>query len=241
MPVHVGTAGWNYNHWAGPFYPQDLPQSEWLAFYADRFRSVEVNNTFYQVPEKSTLRRWYDTVPDDFLFAVKASRYITHMKKLKEPRESLARFLDTVRVLEDKLGPILFQLPPRWHFNADRLASFLDLLPDDLRYTFEFRDETWVNEETYRLLRDKEAAFCIYELAGYLSPREVTTDLAYVRLHGPGDKYQGDYSDQTLSEWAATFRDWAEQGRDVYCYFDNDQAGFAARNALRLQEMVTAG
>jgi len=241
MPVHVGTSGWNYNHWAGPFYPEDLPQHRWLDYYAERFRSVEVNNTFYQLPHKDTLRQWYQTVPDDFLFAVKASRYITHMKKLKEPRESLARFLDAVRVLEDKLGPILFQLPPRWHFNGDRLASFLDLLPDDLRYTFEFRDESWVNEETYKLLREKGAAFCIYELAGYLSPREVTADLAYVRLHGPGDKYQGDYSDQTLSDWAGTCRDWAAQGREVWCYFDNDQAGFAAQNALRLQEMITQG
>lgn len=236
--IHIGTSGWNYDHWRGPFYPEELPVHQWLDYYSERFHTVEVNNTFYQLPKKSTFRQWREASPEGFLFAVKASRYITHMKKLKEPKESLFNFLENVRLLEDKLGPILFQLPPNWKFNEERLASFLELLPGEFQYTFEFRDQRWINERTYQLLRENNIAFCIYELAGYLSPREATADLVYLRLHGPGDKYQGKYNRATLGEWADTFRQWTDQGKEVYCYFDNDQLGYAAMNALELREMT---
>lgn len=236
--IHIGTSGWNYDHWRGPFYPEELPTHQWLDYYSERFHTVEVNNTFYQLPKKSTFRQWREASPAGFIFAVKASRYITHMKKLKEPKESLCNFLENVRLLEDKLGPILFQLPPNWKFNEERLAAFLELLPDEFQYTFEFRDQRWINDRACQLLREKNIALCIYELAGYLSPGEVTADLVYLRLHGPGDKYQGKYNDETLGKWAETFRQWANQGKDVYCYFDNDQLGYAAMNALELREMV---
>jgi len=236
---HIGTSGWNYDHWAGPFYPEDLSQDEWLEFYMQHFTTVEINNSFYQLPDEKTLQSWYDQTPDDFTFAVKASRYITHMKKLKEPKESLQNFLDRVSLLQDKLGIILFQLPPNWNFNEERLRSFLGLLPDNYNYTMEFRDKSWINETTYEILHENNIAFCIYELAGYVSPMEVTADTVYIRLHGPSEnKYQGKYDSETLHDWAESIREWTENGKEVYCYFDNDQSGYATMNAERLQKLL---
>ena len=237
--MYIGTSGWAYDHWQGPFYPEGLAQERRLAFYAERFRSVEINNSFYHLPEKATLRSWYDTVPDDFVFAVKASRYLTHMKKLKDPAAPLATLLERIRVLDDKLGPILFQLPPHWRFNAQRLAAFLQALSGEFRYAFEFRDHSWLTEQTLALLGRHQAAFCIYDLDGFLSPREVTSDLVYVRLHGPGDAYQGRYDKRSLAGWAGAFSSWSRQGRRIHCYFDNDQAGYAAQNARELQVMLS--
>lgn len=236
--IHIGTSGWHYDHWRGPYYPEDLPKEQFLEYHAERFHTVEVNNSFYQLPEAETLQQWWETVPEDFVFAVKASRYITHMKKLKDPAEPVSNFLERVSALGDKLGPVLFQLPPNWHFNPERLTSFLETLPAGHRYTFEFRDESWFDPRAYRALAEHGAAFCIYHLAGRLSPKEVTADFVYVRLHGPGDAYQGQYDDETLAGWAGAFSTWARQGKEVFCYFDNDQAGYAAQDALRLQVML---
>ncbi len=236
--VLVGTSGWSYDHWCGPFYPAELADELRLEHYAKHFQCVEINNTFYQLPDAQTLRQWHNAVPADFVFAAKASRYITHMKKLKDPQETVCSFLERIRLLEDKLGPILFQLPPRWHFNAPRLAAFLDALSSEFRYAFEFRDQSWLNAQTCELLSRYKAAFCIYELNGFLSPREVTTDFVYIRLHGPDGAYQGSYDTRTLSGWAGAISTWCAQGRSISCYFDNDQAGYAAQNALQLQTML---
>jgi uncharacterized protein YecE (DUF72 family) len=236
--IHIGTSGWHYDHWRGPFYPNDLGPEGFLQFYASRFHTVEINNSFYQLPTEPALSAWRATVPPGFVFAIKGSRFITHMKKLKDPERSLAPFLERVALLEASLGPILFQLPPRWHFNADRLAAFLTALPGARRYTLELRDLSWINDRTLNLLAWHNVAFCIYELDGYLSPKETTADFVYIRLHGPGGPYQGCYGAQTLSGWAGAISAWSRQSRDVYCYFDNDEAGFAAQNALELQEML---
>jgi uncharacterized protein YecE (DUF72 family) len=235
--IRVGTSGWNYGHWKGPFYPEDARDSELLGRYAERFNTVEVNNTFYQLPATRTIERWVETVPDAFVFAVKASRYITHMKKLKDPRQATTKFLERIEAFGEKLGPVLFQLQPKWRVNADRLAAFLEALPSGLRCTFEFRDESWYEEEVYGLLRRHGAAFCVYELAGHRSPREVTAGFAYVRLHGPERAYQGSYSREALSEWAAACSEWSRKG-DVYCYFNNDELGYAPRDALRLRSLL---
>jgi uncharacterized protein YecE (DUF72 family) len=237
-PIHIGTSGWHYGHWRGPFYPDELGAEGFLAYYAERFHTVEINNSFYQLPSESTLGKWRDAVPQGFLFAVKGSRFITHMKKLKDPARSLAPFLERVAVLGEKLGPILFQLPPRWRFNAARLAGFLSALPGAYRYTLELRDQSWINDDALDLLARHGAAFCIYELAGYLSPLEVTADFVYIRLHGPGGPYQGQYDDATLAAWAGAISAWSREGREVFCYFDNDEAGYAAQDALRLQDML---
>jgi uncharacterized protein YecE (DUF72 family) len=236
--IRVGTSGWSYDHWKGPFYPGHLADEQKLAYYAGRFRTTEINTSFYRLPSRETLKRWRELTPADFLFAVKASRYITHMKKLRDPGQTVCTFLQRIRILGDKLGPILFQLPPHWRFNRERLAAFLDALSREFRYAFEFRDRSWLNEETRELLARHGAAFCIYEFDGFLSPKEITSDLVYVRLHGPGEPYQGSYNEKRLSGWAGDFVSWAVQGHAVFCYFDNDERGYAARNALRLRAML---
>ena len=236
--IHIGTSGWHYDHWRGPFYPKDLPKEGFLEYYAGRFHTVEINNSFYQLPKEETLISWRDTTPGGFTFTVKASRYITHMKKLKEPEEPLATFLGRVSVLKGKLGPILFQLPPKWRFNPERLRGFLAALPPGYRYAFEFRDSSWYRPGVYKALSEHGAAFCMYELAGHLSPKEVTADFIYIRLHGPGDAYQGQYETSVLAGWAGALSTWARQGKEIFCYFDNDEAGYAAQDALRLQEMI---
>ncbi len=237
-PIHIGTSGWHYNHWKGPFYPEDMGSDAWLSYYTDHFQTVEINNTFYQLPSEETFTQWRDSVPDSFLFAVKANRYITHMKNLKEPQEALDNFMRGASLLGPKLGPILFQLPPHWHCNVKRLSAFLVLLPAGFQYTFEFRDPTWFQNSVYDVLADHNIAFCLYEIAGRASPKQVTADFVYVRLHGPEEKaYQGQYSTEDLSEWAEIFKTWRDEGKAVYCYFDNDEAGYAPQDAQRLRAM----
>jgi uncharacterized protein YecE (DUF72 family) len=239
--IHIGTSGWHYGHWRGPFYPEDLSPEGFLKFYAQRFHTVEINNSFYQLPSEPALQNWRTNVPAGFIFAVKGSRFITHMKKLQDPERSLAPFLERIVLLQAKLGPILFQLPPRWHFNESRLAAFLSALPGGYRYALELRDQSWINPRTLDLLARFGAAFCIYELDGYLAPREVTADFVYIRLHGPGGPYQGQYDRRTLAGWAGAISAWSQQGREVFCYFDNDEAGYAAQDARRLQNMLQPG
>lgn len=237
--IRIGTSGWRYAHWKGPFYPEDTADDDLLPFYAERLRSVEINRSFYSLPSADAVQRWVDRTPAGFVFAFKASRYLTHMKKLKDAEEPLRNVLESARGLGAKLGPILFQLPPHWHQNAGRLAALLELLPHDLRFAVELRDESWLDGEVYGLLEEHGVAFCIYELAGFLSPRKVTADFVYLRLHGPGDAYKGSYDAQSLAGWAGSISTWSRQGRDVYCYFDNDQAGYAATNAVQLQAMLS--
>ncbi|MGD2245263.1 MAG: DUF72 domain-containing protein [Candidatus Aminicenantes bacterium] len=238
MIVHIGTSGWHYDHWEGPFYPEGTAKKEYLEFYAQRFLTAEINNTFYQVPHKNTLIRWRDAVPQNFIFSVKASRYITHMKKLKDPQQALSKFLKQVEVLGDKLGPILFQLPPRWNVNPERLDSFLKALPASFRYTFEFRDPSWCQDCVYDLLTERDAAFCMYDFDRHQSPTEVTAGFVYIRLHGPEGPYKGKYNSQSLSGWAGAIHAWAKREKEVFCYFDNDQSGYAAQNALDLKGMI---
>lgn len=209
-----------------------------LAHYYERFDTVEINNSFYMLPKIETLQSWRKATPGNFEFAIKASRFLTHNKKLKEPENALSNFLPRAEALGEKLGPILFQLPPRWRLNLDRLSEFLDALPSYHRYTFEFREPSWLDQRVYDLLRRHNAAFCIYELAGFHSPFEVTADWTYVRLHGPGEKYQGSYSDKKLQEWAQRIMAWKRKLKGCYVYFDNDQAGYAAKNALTLKRLV---
>jgi uncharacterized protein YecE (DUF72 family) len=236
--VHIGTSGWHYKHWKGTFYPAKLPASKMLSWYAERFDTVEINNSFYRLPAASALELWCRQTQPDFCFAVKASRYITHNRKLKDPQNAVDKFLVVIEKLERRLGPILFPLPPSWKVNVERLNEFLSGLPRGHRYVFEFRHESWNTAEVYDVLRRHNAAFCIYELAGFQSPLEITADFTYVRLHGPGNKYQGDYSKSILHAWAERIEQWGKHLRHIFVYFDNDQAGFAAKNALELKSMV---
>lgn len=216
----------------------DLPSSQWLRFCTEGYSSIEINNSFYHLPTEPTFRKWHDEVPDDFLFSVKASRYITHMKKLKEPEDSLPPLMERVDLLGEKLGPILFQLPPSWPLNMERLIEFLESLSPERLYTFEFRNPTWFVEEVFQALSEHNIALCIYELAGQNSPRESTADFVYIRLHGPDGAYGGNYSHEALREWADAILKWRKARKGVYCYFDNDQNGYAALNAVELWDMV---
>jgi uncharacterized protein YecE (DUF72 family) len=238
--VRIGTSGWHYKHWLGPFYPRELRAKDMLSWYMERFNTVELNNSFYRLPAAETFEAWRRATPSSFCFAVKGSRYITHRKKLHDPESTVARFMEPVQALRGKLGPILFQLPPHWSCDVPRLTAFLEALPPSHRYTFEFRDPSWHGPAVYRTLSRYNAAFCLYELDGFEAPYEVTADFVYVRLHGPGHKYQGDYSAKQLRDWAQRIVKWRQNLKAVYVYFDNDQAGYAAKNAAELKAMVSA-
>jgi uncharacterized protein YecE (DUF72 family) len=236
--IRIGASGWHYRHWRGPFYPPETPPRKMFDYYLRFFDTVELNNTFYRLPDKSTMLGWRDAAPPGFRFAVKASRFITHMKKLKDPEPAIARFFDRIDTLGEKTGPILFQLPGAWPVDAARLEAFLAVLPPHYRYAFEFRNPTWTNDETLSALRRRNAAYCIFELAGYQTPLIATADFVYLRLHGPGGKYQGDYSSRVLERWACRIEAWSREGKDVWVYFDNDDSGFAPKNALELKAKV---
>jgi uncharacterized protein YecE (DUF72 family) len=237
--IRIGCSGWHYKHWIGRFYPAKTPASKMLEFYLQHFDSVELNNSFYKLPDPKTFDCWRRATPRDFRFAVKASRFITHNKKLKDPQNALENFLPRAESLGRKLGPILFQLPPRWRINLPRLEDFLSVLPREHRYTVEFREPSWETAETYAVLRKHNVAYCIYQLAGYHTPVHVTADWTYIRLHGPTDKkYQGSYSSSELKAWSRRILDWSRDLKAIYVYFDNDDSAFAAENALTLKQMV---
>jgi len=238
MQFFIGTSGWVYPHWRLNFYPQDLAEPDWLGFYAEALDCVELNRSFYRLPSQQNIKEWLETTPDNFQFAVKASRYITHIKKLKDPDKTLKALLEVIEGLGEKLGPILFQLPPHWSANRERLSAFLKAVPEDIQVAVECRDHSWHSDEIMDCLAEFNAAFCVYELAGFISPKVTTADFIYLRLHGPGEEaYSGCYSKSQLQEWAA----WLEQQsvKCAYVFFNNDQAGYAVKNALQLKELIT--
>ena len=239
MRFHIGTSGWHYKHWmGGVFYPPGTTGPEMFQFYARHFNTVEINNSFYRLPTAKTFDAWRESSPRDFCYAVKASRFITHMKKLKDPSSSSEKFFLVAERLEEKLGPILFQLPPRWNLNVERLMEFLKALPVEHKYVFEFRDESWFVPEVYGLLRKYNAAFCIHDFADMKVPNEITADFSYIRFHGPTRaKYAGEYSTPQLQTWAERIAEWPVSL--VYAYFNNDPGGAAVRNALTLKTLVS--
>jgi uncharacterized protein YecE (DUF72 family) len=236
----IGTSGWNYKHWMGIFYPEDLSQGAWLGYYQEHFNTVEINNTFYHLPEEKTFRDWQEQASEDFIFAVKANRYITHMKKLKDPSEPLQNFLTHVKTLEEKLGPILWQLPPRWHADPERLEHFAQLLPADLRHVFEFRDPDWFQERIRQILERYEMIFCIHDKVDVGCPQWVTTDAVYLRFHGSDRNYGGEYGEERLRSWADRIQIWLEEERTVYAYFNNDVLGYALKDAQALRKCLEA-
>jgi uncharacterized protein YecE (DUF72 family) len=209
-----------------------------LDFYARHFDTVELNNTFYRLPPQTAVEDWRGQAPSGFLFAAKGSRFLTHMKKLKDPEIGVAKYFERIDHLGSKLGPVLFQLPPHWEVNSERLEAFLDALPRGHRYAFELRDPSWHVPEVYRILRRHRAAFCIFDIAGFHSGVEITANFAYVRLHGPGGAYEGSYRKESLEAWAQRIREWRKDLRAIYVYFDNDQAAYAVENALALKKLV---
>ncbi len=232
--IHIGCSGWQYRHWRGDFYPASLPASRWLEYYASRFPTVELNNSFYRLPEAETFATWRQRVPRDFVFAVKASRYLTHLKKLKDPKDPLAWFFTRAAHLGRHLGPVLYQLPPRFPRNLERLETFLRELPKRRQHAIEFRDVTWYTDDVLECLERHRVALCLHDMGGSATDRIATGPFRYVRLHGP-QRYAGRYTDRALAAWA----EWcvAEQhdGHAVFVYFNNDVGGHAPRDAVRLR------
>ena len=236
--VHIGCSGWIYRHWRELFYPAKLPQRLWFAHYSDTFGTVELNTSFYHLPKAETFTRWRDQAPPGFRYSVKAPRFITHMKKLKDCSEPVEEFLSRARNLGESIGPILYQLPPRWAFNRGRLEEFIALLPADLSHVFEFREKSWLSEEVLALLDRHGMAFCAHDMPGLATPRWASGPIAYVRFHGGTGKYVGRYRDESLLAWTDWIVDQAGSGRDVWCYFNNDIHGHAIHDALTLRAMV---
>ena len=240
MKIRIGTSGWHYKHWLdGVFYPPGMKGAEMFQFYARHFDTVVINNSFYRLPTAKTFDAWRESAPPGFCYAVKASRFTTHMKKLKDPKSSSEKFFLVTERLEEKLGPILFQLPPRWKLNLERLAEFLEALPVEHRYAFEFREESWLVPQVFALLRKHKAALCIHDFADMKIPHEITADFSYVRFHGPTSaKYWGWYSTAELRTWARRIESWRDRLKAVYVYFNNDPEGAAVKNALELKNYL---
>jgi uncharacterized protein YecE (DUF72 family) len=235
--ILIGCSGWQYSHWRGDFYPRKLPLDQWLEYYATQFDTVEINNTFYRLPEATTFRQWRRRVPQGFVFAVKASRFLTHMKKLKEPEDALARFFSRARQLGPRMGPVLYQLPPRWPVNLERLRAFLRQLPKNRFHALEFRDVSWYVDEVTDLMKRYNVALCLHDMQGSASHRLATAPFVYVRFHGTST-YAGSYDDVTLERWADWLSEQVRAGRGVYAYFNNDTGGHAPRDAARLRAMI---
>ncbi len=237
--VFIGTSGWTYDGWRGPFYPEDVPKKDWLRWYGEQFPTTEINGSFYRTPSLEAVRAWRETTPEGFVFAWKASKFITHWKRLSDKsRNSIALMNTRLRALGRKVGPVLFQLPPKMQANPERLTSFLRLLSDRYDYVFEFRHPTWYTDEVMEILEKHGVALCISDHHDAPSPWTVTARHVYVRGHGPGGRYKDHYPDETLEEWARLIRKWQREKRMVYCYFDNDQKSAAPVDARKLISLL---
>jgi len=236
--IFVGTSGWNYAHWAqGVFYPEGLSQGKWLEYYTKFFNCVELNVTFYRLVQKKTFQNWYQRSPKDFSFVAKGSRFITHIKKIRGVKESLNLFIDNVIELKEKLAAILWQFPPSFKKDLKRLEPFLKLLKNTkFRQVFEFRNESWFNQEVYRLLREYNACLCIAHSNRFSCIKEVTADFLYLRFHGGESLYSSNYSDKELKEWTDFAKGY--KNKDIFAFFNNDACGYAIKNALRFRELL---
>jgi uncharacterized protein YecE (DUF72 family) len=233
--VRIGTSGWVYPHWQGIFYPNDYPKRRWLEYYALHFDALELNASFYRLPDSLTFQKWQQRTPAGFFWAVKMNRYVTHVLRLKNVESAINRFYGAVSSLGNKLGPILIQFPPSFVYEKSLIVSFLDLLDPSLKHAIEIRHESWMQDEFMDYLRQRNVAFCISDSAGRYPMRiTVTADFAYLRLHGSQKLYASLYTEEELKSWAEKIRNWS---CETWVFFDNDFEGNAVRNALRLREI----
>lgn len=237
--VLIGTSGWHYSSRNGPFFPRGLSAKEHLCFYASQFSTTELNGVFYRTPTEEAVKRWREQTPDGFVFAWKASKFITHWKRLSDRSENSLELLENrVSLLGNKAGPILFQLPPQFECNEDRFCSFLKMLSPKRRYVSEFRHPSWYATRILRMLSDDNIALCISDHANAPSPWKRTADFVYIRGHGPGGRYKGHYKSATLAQWHQKITNWRKRGHDVFVYFDNDQKSAAPLDGQRLKSML---
>ncbi len=235
--IRIGTSGWVYKHWRGVFYPQSLAAREWFPYYARYFDTVEINNSFYRLPTPEMFDAWRKQAPPGFIYAVKASQYLTHHRKLKDPEEPLQTFFERAARLGGTLGPVLFQLPPRWQVNLERFELFLSLLPSGYSHIVEFRDQSWLVEPVFRAMEHYHVAHCLHDMRPLNVPLRLTAPPVYVRFHG-GPGHSGNYETDFLESWARRIEGWQAEGLPVFAYFNNDPEGNAVRNALTLKRLL---
>jgi uncharacterized protein YecE (DUF72 family) len=241
--ILIGTSGWHYDSWRGPFYPAGLPVKAQLQYYASQFETAELNGVFYRTPTRDAVQSWKEQTGADFIFSWKASKFITHWKRIGEnSANSLELLEDRLSLLGKKAGPVLFQLPPNFRVDVDRLTSFLRMLSSKRRYSFEFRHPSWYTPRVMRLLAEENISLCISDHHDAPAPWKLTADFVYMRGHGPGGRYKGHYSADALATWAKRIKSWKSQGCDVFVFFDNDQKSAAPIDALKLKQVLrTAG
>jgi len=237
--IHIGTSGWSYEHWAGKFYPEELKKNEWLNYYSDVFDTVEINSSFYHLPEQKTFITWRGKTPVDFVFSVKVSRYITHIKRLSDCKGPLDRFLEAADGLGDKSGPFLFQLPPNLKKDRTVFENFLKILPPDYKFAFEFRNESWFTEEIYQLLEQYGCAIVISSSPGFPYKEKITANFCYIRMHGAGELYRSRYSKDELKKISCLVKKNLNKNIENYVYFNNDAGAYAVENARTLIEMLS--
>ena len=237
----VGTSGFVYDHWRSRFYPEKLAKAKWLEFYTTHFTTVELNNSFYRLPSENAFANWRDSSPANFIFAVKVSRFITHIKRLKNTEDAVETFVTRAEILGEKLGPLLYQLPPNMHRNDGVLASFLSTLPQGMKHVFEFRHQSWLEEKVFEILRKYNVGLCIFDMPSLTCPLAATADFAYIRFHGSTGLYFSCYSDEQLADWAKKLANLAANLKEIYIYFNNDAEAFAIRNAITLRGYLQTG
>ena len=241
LHYYIGTSGWHYDHWQDRFYPKTLTKAKWLEFYASHFTTVELNNSFYRLPSETAFTTWYDSSPANFTFAVKVSRFITHIKRLRNSEEAVDNFISRAKILAEKLGPLLYQLPPNMHRNDEILESFLSTLPQGMKHVFEFRHQSWLEDKVFEILHKHNIGFCVFDMPSVSCPLVATADFAYIRFHGSTGLYFSCYSDEELADWAKRLANLARNLEAIYIYFNNDAEAFAVRNAITLRRYLEMG
>jgi len=241
LHYYIGTSGWHYDHWQDRFYPKTLTKAKWLEFYASHFTTVELNNSFYRLPSETAFTTWHDSSPANFTFAVKVSRFITHIKRLKNSQEAVDNFISRAKILAEKLGPLLYQLPPNMHRNDEILESFLSTLPQGMKHVFEFRHQSWLEDKVFEILHKHNIGFCVFDMPSVSCPLVATADFAYIRFHGSTGLYFSCYSDEELADWAKRLANLARNLEAIYIYFNNDAEAFAVRNAITLRRYLEMG
>jgi uncharacterized protein YecE (DUF72 family) len=237
--IWIGTSGWTYKHWKGKFYPEKISQRLWLEYYAERFKTVELNASFYHIPKKNITEGWAQRTPPDFRFSVKVTRLITHIRKLENCDDIIEWFFKEMDPLKKKVLAYLLQLPPSFIPTPDRLKNFIGSLPHGNRYVFEFRDKNAFTGPLPEILSEQNIGFCIHDYRGIESPPIVTSDVVYLRFHGYGRQYAGSYPDDVLTDWSRKMKEWRDEGRMVLVYFNNDLEGSAISNAMTLRDNLS--